>query len=69
MVKRRKGTYLAHLHLFFIFLNVFFKFIYFQNERGRERERGRDRETERILSSLCALSADPDMGLELTVRS
>ena len=41
-------------------------------ERGRERERekeqrkGREREEERILSRLCTVSAEPNMGLEPT---
>ena len=39
------------------------KFIYFERGwRGRERER----ETERILSRLCAVSIEPNMGLNVT---
>ena len=40
-------------------------FIYFEREceQGRSRERERERET--ILSRLCAVSTEPDVGLNL----
>ena len=44
----------------------FFKFIYFERERERESEHKwrRGRERERILSRLCTVNAEPDMGPE-----
>ena len=36
--------------------------------RAEERQRGREREGERIPSRLHAVSAEPDVGLELTNR-
>ena len=35
-------------------------------ERGRERERERERERRRIPSRLCAVSVEPNEGLDLT---
>ena len=50
---------------YFLF-KIFFKslFIYFE----RERQGGTEREGERIPSGPCALSAEPDAGLELVNR-
>ena len=59
--------------LFFFFLNIFLRFIYFEREREREREResesmsrgGAERKGERILGRLCPVSTEPDVGLDL----
>ena len=47
-----------------------FKFIYFERERERERVQGRGREKgrARIPSRLHTVSAEPNIGLELTNR-
>ena len=50
---------------------IFFQFVYFERERAREhacvsREGQRERERDRIPSRLCAVSAEPDMGLDPT---
>ena len=54
----------------FLYLVSFFflVFIYFERERMHVHEQGRDRERERerIPSRLRAVSAEPDVGLELT---
>ena len=45
----------------------FFKFIYLEKERERVQERGRERgRLPRIPSRLCVVSAEPEMGLNLT---
>ena len=43
-------------------------FIHFERERERERESrgGAERERQRIPSRLCTISAEPDVGLEVT---
>ena len=41
-------------------------FIYFEGERSGEGQR--ERGSERIPSRLCAISREPDVGLELTNR-
>ena len=46
--------------LFFLFLILFLKLIYFEKEQGRSRE------TERIPSRLLTVSLETDVGLELT---
>ena len=50
------------------FLNVYLFILRKREEKEREREQGRDREKERerIPTSLHAVSAEPDMGLDLT---
>ena len=47
--------------------DFFLKFIYFERDRasGRGAERERERERERIPGRLRAVSAEPDVGLEL----
>ena len=46
--------------------HFFLKFIYFwEGEREKEEGTGREREGQRIWSSLCADSREPDAGLEL----
>ena len=57
-----------------LFLILFLSLFIFERERDRERERGREREIdleceqgssrERIPIRLCAVSAEPDTGLE-----
>ena len=53
-------TMIRHLN-FILFFNV-----YFERETVRAGEGQKERERERIASRLCAASAEPDMGLELT---
>ena len=54
---------------FYLFIYLFL-FILRERERERERDRWGDseREGERIPSRLCAVSTEPDMGLEPTNR-
>ena len=47
-----------------IFLSLF---IYFERQRQRKWGRGRERGTKRIPSRLCAVRAEPDVGLDLTI--
>ena len=57
---------------FFYFLPFFFLNVYLlilrerEREREREQRRGRERGKERIPSRLCTVSAEPNMGLDLT---
>ena len=44
------------------------KFIYFEREREHTQWRGRERGRKRIPSRLHAVSAEPDVGLDLTNR-
>ena len=65
---------LFSLHSMFIFFNLFFEFIYSCWERHRQRRVGngqRERGRQRIPGRLCAVSAEPNAGLEprKTVRS
>ena len=43
----------------------FLNFIYFERETESRKGRGRERGRGRISSRLCAVSAEPDIGLEL----
>ena len=47
-----------------MFYHLFFKFIYFERERGGGRQKERRRE--RIPRRLCAVSAEPNSGLDPT---
>ena len=53
----------------FIYLKHFLMFIYFEREREREQGRGRETRRERIPSRLCAVCTQPDVVLNLTMRS
>ena len=66
----RTGLHRANISLLPTLEFPFLMFIYFERERGGEREhkqeRGRERGRERIPSWLCAISTEPDAGLNLT---
>ena len=69
--RRGKRTYFSHsmLSVYFYFLKgVFLVYLFILRERDRKYGRGRERqrERERIPSRLCAVSAEPDVGLDPT---
>ena len=51
--------------MWFLSLNIFFRFAYFERERESEQGRGREVRRERIPSRLYHVSTEPKAGLQL----
>ena len=55
------------IYIFELNISIFLSlFIYFERETECTSERGAEREGERILSRLCSVSSEPDVGLRFT---